>query len=273
MIPIKHLFYVCLFVTLTTRSFAQEPGTLDTNFKPELIIRHYSGTNGKIKSAAIQSDGKILIGGEFTTYRNISRPKLARLNTDGSLDTTFNPKFDENFQYIESIEILKDDKILFLGYKGYNCLMQMNADGSQIEELSSIGIESFSVSPEGKIFVRGYYSYSNSTPYKIEEFGYLNCINCKKRFYKEMGKNVFVSSFAFQKDGKIITVKKSGKGFSGGYLKRFNEDATQDSTFIPDPYIDGSVGEMQIQSDGYIYIYMEWGNLALELRRKFRYKF
>ena len=40
-----------------------------------------------VDSIAVQSDGKILIGGGFTTVGGETRNCIARLNTDGSLDT------------------------------------------------------------------------------------------------------------------------------------------------------------------------------------------
>ena len=62
-------------------------GTLDTGFNP--------GTGGtgtlNVWSLAVQSDGKILVGGEFTTLSGSPRSAIGRLNADGSIDTTFNP--------------------------------------------------------------------------------------------------------------------------------------------------------------------------------------
>ena len=50
-----------------------------------------SGTNGEVRALAVQSDGKIIIGGDFTTVAGVSRNYIARLNSDGSLDESFNP--------------------------------------------------------------------------------------------------------------------------------------------------------------------------------------
>jgi Domain of unknown function (DUF5122) beta-propeller len=38
----------------------------------------------------VQSDGKVLIGGDFTSFNAVSRNRIARLHADGSLDTGFN---------------------------------------------------------------------------------------------------------------------------------------------------------------------------------------
>ncbi|MEI6079866.1 MAG: chitobiase/beta-hexosaminidase C-terminal domain-containing protein [bacterium] len=59
-------------------------GSLDTS----LISR--TGTNGNINSMALQSDGKLIIGGAFTSYRDTPVSSLARLDTYGNIDTSFN---------------------------------------------------------------------------------------------------------------------------------------------------------------------------------------
>jgi uncharacterized delta-60 repeat protein len=60
-------------------------GTLDNSFNPG------TGANLTVSSFAIQPDGKVLIGGDFTTVNGTNRNHIARLNTNGSLDSSFNP--------------------------------------------------------------------------------------------------------------------------------------------------------------------------------------
>ena len=47
------------------------------------------GFNGTILGAAVQSDGRVLVGGQFTTLNGTAQTNLARLLPDGSLDTSF----------------------------------------------------------------------------------------------------------------------------------------------------------------------------------------
>lgn len=63
-------------------------GSLDTAFQP--------GTNGSVYSLTLQSDGKLLIAGEFTSLQGTgqsaeTRAYFGRLNANGTLDATFNP--------------------------------------------------------------------------------------------------------------------------------------------------------------------------------------
>ena len=62
-------------------------GSLDAPFS----TTHGSGADATVRAVAVQSDGKVVIGGEFTHVDGVTRNYLARLNADGSLDTTFDP--------------------------------------------------------------------------------------------------------------------------------------------------------------------------------------
>ncbi len=48
-----------------------------------------------VDATAVQPDGKILIGGNFTTVLGVARNNIARLNTDGTLDMAFNPNAND----------------------------------------------------------------------------------------------------------------------------------------------------------------------------------
>ena len=55
------------------------------------LVTPNSGANDYIAAVVLQPDGKIIIGGNFTAFNGFNRHHIARLNTDGSVDTTFNP--------------------------------------------------------------------------------------------------------------------------------------------------------------------------------------
>jgi hypothetical protein len=60
-------------------------GSLDPTFNPGL------GADSTVSTIAVQPNGRVLIGGSFTTFNNTRRIRLARLLADGALDTTFDP--------------------------------------------------------------------------------------------------------------------------------------------------------------------------------------
>src|SRR5438445_7846083 len=65
-------------------ALAQSP--LPDSFNPR--------ANDYVTSLAVQADGKILVGGNFSTLGGQSRTNIGRLNADGKLDTSFNPGAD-----------------------------------------------------------------------------------------------------------------------------------------------------------------------------------
>jgi uncharacterized delta-60 repeat protein len=81
-------------------------GTLDATFNPG------AGTDSDIIALAIQSTGRILAGGDFTTVDGVSRKFLARFETNGVVDGSFNPNPNLG---VFSIAVSGDDKILIGG--------------------------------------------------------------------------------------------------------------------------------------------------------------
>ena len=74
--------------------------------------------NGVIHVVVVQPDGKILIGGDFTTLSPnggaaVTRNRIARLNADGTLDTAFDPNANGT---VFSIALQADGKILAGGF-------------------------------------------------------------------------------------------------------------------------------------------------------------
>src|SRR6185369_13066538 len=80
-VPVAAALLVANVVILT----AQAGNLLDTNFNPG------SGPNGLITALALQTDGRILVVGAFTQFNATPRNRVARLNSDGSVDPSFNP--------------------------------------------------------------------------------------------------------------------------------------------------------------------------------------
>ncbi len=83
-------------------------GTLDVSFDPG------SGANEAVRAIAIQADGKVLIGGAFTSYRGQAVNRFARLTVNGLLDATFNVGQGAN-DTVEAIKVLADNRILLTG--------------------------------------------------------------------------------------------------------------------------------------------------------------
>jgi uncharacterized delta-60 repeat protein len=66
---------------------ANTNGTMDTGS----TWNTGAGFGNIVQNIAIQSDQKIIVGGNFTTYSGSTKNYIVRLNTNGTLDTTFTP--------------------------------------------------------------------------------------------------------------------------------------------------------------------------------------
>ncbi len=244
-------------------------GTLDTSFNPG------TGANGSVYTIALQPDGKILIGGYFTTYNGTPRKYIARLNPDGSLDETFDPGTgtEGTNPYINSIDIQPNGKILIGGrFTAYNgtprkYIARLNPDGSLDEtfdpgtgtEGTNPYINSIDIQPNGKILIGGEFTAYNGIPRnsiaRLNSDGSLD-ISFKPRVRYEDGNRT--SSINTQADGKIliggrIYTYDDDKEIS---LARLNSDGTLDTTFDPGTTGEDRYGilEITIDPDGKILI-------------------
>ena len=122
---IRLLLLVCLLAGFPRLAPAQ---TVD----PTFAIIGFTPT-GTVFDVKVQSNGKIVVAGGFNEVGGVARPGIARLNADGTLDTTFVPPFTSGESY--AIVLQPPDKIiaagLFVG-SGLNgwAVVRLNADGS-----------------------------------------------------------------------------------------------------------------------------------------------
>src|SRR5206468_7634556 len=72
----------------------------------------FSGANNTVTCVAVQSDGSVLMGGEFTVVNGQTRNYIARLNADGSLDTNFGNGLAGPNGPVDSMAIQSDGKLL-----------------------------------------------------------------------------------------------------------------------------------------------------------------
>jgi uncharacterized delta-60 repeat protein len=83
-------------------------GTLDGSFNPG------TGANGTVNAIALQSDGKIVLGGDFTSINGTNRNRYARLNSNGALDLGFDPGRGADGT-VFSVALLPDGKVILGG--------------------------------------------------------------------------------------------------------------------------------------------------------------
>jgi uncharacterized delta-60 repeat protein len=84
------------------------------------IARNIGSTNDNAYTCVIQSDGKILLGGDFYSYNGVQRLGIVRLKSNGTLDdvSSFNPSVLNTYyrSVVTKIIVQPDGKILLLGF-------------------------------------------------------------------------------------------------------------------------------------------------------------
>lgn len=205
-----------------------------TGYSVQTIVQNPHYSLGR--SFAIQSDGKIVIAGDIVRNNQQDEFALVRLNTNGTLDTSFGTNgvviamLGSSSDSINKVRIQPDGKILLAGQSwsegaAYNTmLVRYNSNGTLDTSFNSTGYVTHNISGE-------------SYDYAVD--------------------------LAVQPDGKIVLVGDGGAGFGvAGHIliTRFNANGTLDTTFDGDGVLlittpaGGSASQVIILPDGKLLI-------------------
>jgi Domain of unknown function (DUF5122) beta-propeller len=131
--------------------------------------------NGPVFVVVVQPDGKILIGGDFTTLSPngggvVTRNHIARVNPDGTLDTAFNPNANDS---VLSIVVQADGKILAggqfnsIGGRTRDFIARLDATtglADSFDPSANLFVFSIAVQADGKILAGGYFTSIGGQP-------------------------------------------------------------------------------------------------------------
>ena len=212
---------------------------------PTFLVSPNSGANNFISALALQPNGSILIGGNFTAFNGNDRHRIARLNSDGSLDGTFNPGLGADGtvwsialvnRVVQQTNILNEGGGLYLT----NVVVMTNAQiviGGDFTSVNGIGMNHVAVlNMDGSV---------------------------DTTFNPGIGPDGTVNAVAVDFSGRIIIGGNFDQvsGVISGGVSRLNADGTVDSTFNPgiatyNPFTGETdpVYAIAVQSDGRILI-------------------
>lgn len=255
----KKIFcFSIILITFANTTFAQ-PGAIDSSFN------YGNSFNGYIIAHRIQNDGKIIVGGNFNQYNGSPCNNIARINNDGSRDTTFNIGTGTNNDIL-SISIQNDNKSIICGmFTTYNGVFRkhiarLNENGSLDTLFNPINgtngyIQASCIQNDQKILIGGNFNFYNTT--RRQGIARLNIDgSLDLSFNPDTAIFYDVYGIAIQNDGKIL-VGGSFTDFNGYPVKnilRLNSDGTIDSTFNPVIGADDRINIVLIQNDGKIVI-------------------
>lgn len=246
-------------------------GSLDLTFDPA------SGFNQEVRTIDVQTDGKIVVGGLFSTFDYVwggsQTPAggIARLNSDGSLDTSFDiggfsGSTGIGQRQIHKVIVQPDGKILVAGHFSHYggdpglLIVRLNTDGTLDDSFNannnfSTAFDGFygqvydmELLPDGKIMITGNYSGNAKGLNRLNSDGSLNtsfvvspAISDHRGF-----------TLAVQSDGKVLAARvyfgSSGQNF---VVERYNADGALDETF-PEKILNNDVKDIIVQNDGNI---------------------
>jgi uncharacterized delta-60 repeat protein len=217
-------------------------GTHDPSFNAG---NSYAGVEFNV--VCLQPDGKILRGGDFTSFGGSPATSIVRLNADGSRDATFQYT-NSNLHYVKDIVLQPDGKIL-VGANAVAGLFRLNADGSADASFVPVFRTIFDIElqPDGKLVVAGT-TLSAKCVDRLNSNGSQDA-SFTLGFVQSPGQSCV--QVKLQPDGKIL-YQDVVKG-----IGRLNSNGSIDNTFNPGTGIlpgNGIINTIDLQANGKIVI-------------------
>ncbi|NDA66167.1 MAG: hypothetical protein EBY09_05925, partial [Verrucomicrobia bacterium] len=225
------------------------PGAFDRDYNPDFDDKtvppqnSVPGANNTVFAVAVQDDGKAVIGGDFTAVNTFQRSRIARMNLDGSLDTSFNPGVGAN------------DFVAAVG------VYPATTNSSIVFDTNGVAIATNLVvsTNAGKIILGGGFSSYNGTSRnfiaRVDTNGVLDA-----SFNPGIGANAAIRALRVYTNGAfngrvlIAGDFTSYYGTNRNHIARINEDGTLDTGFNPGTGANGPIYAMVIQADGKVII-------------------
>ena len=244
------VYTACTVGNLTNGSFYNGSVLVSAGTINSSGFRYGSGFGGSFTVAvATQTDGKVLVGGLFTSYSGTSsspvNKKIIRLNSDGSLDTTFN--------YLGTVRnraydvVVQPDSKILIGWgedvaTNTNLLTRVNSNGSVdggftlLNFPTSGTVIKIKLNSDGSMYVGGDISNVSSLNYnkllKVNANGTIDSsFNTINNFVSTAGIGVY--DIATQSDGTVIAVGNftTYSGASRNGIVALNPNGTIKSSF------------------------------------------
>jgi uncharacterized delta-60 repeat protein len=228
-------------------------GVLDTSFNPYIPT-----TTGSIRAIAIQTDNKILIGGNFTSVAGDgTRKHIARLLPSGAVDTTFTSTSGTTSltlgASVNTIALQTDGKVLVGGSfttvtavptpspnPARSRFVRLNADGTLDTGFTptnpDAAVNCVLVQPDGKILLAGAFdNYTgNLRIARMTSGGVIEGPSSTPAFHGTISTGV-VNSLALQADGKILVggsfTTAGSSNTARNYLARFSDTGVFENDF------------------------------------------
>jgi uncharacterized delta-60 repeat protein len=212
----------------------QADGSLDAGFDPG------TGANGLVEVLIPRADGRILIGGRFTTVQGQSRPYLARLTSTGGLDSSFDVRPDGFV--LAAVEVPGGDWVIGGSFTSVNGvpragLARLNQDGVLDPGFNpglNRALHALAAGGDGSVWLAGDFSSVQGVA-RSRVARWLAGGSVDPQFDPGAGPNQAVTALTLQAGGRPVIggafIEYDGEPC--WYLARLNFDGSVDSTFTP----------------------------------------
>ncbi|WP_367874803.1 Calx-beta domain-containing protein [Luteolibacter sp. Populi] len=250
-------------------------GTIDPGFDPG------AGPDGAVYAVLVQPDGKVLIGGGFTSYAGSAREYVARLNADGSLDSSFTgPNFGSTGGWqVLALALQADGKLLiggdiyFSGSSFKSGICRVTTSGALDPAFDGVthgahllddpgspyGVRSIAVQLDGKILIAGSFTAFNSVA--RGGFARLTATGALDTGFPATSGGT-CNTIMVQPDGKIVVGGDFGdfNGVEVYNLVRLNSSGVVDIPFSAAGSPNAAVNCLAMQADGKIVFGCDYAN-------------
>jgi uncharacterized delta-60 repeat protein len=243
------------------------------------FLNGLDGANGTVQAVVCQAeDSRVIIGGSFTSVDGIFRNYIARLMTDGSLDTSFNPGPGASGPVYSLAEtFINGSPEIYVGgafstiIGGYSPnFARLNDDGT-LDTIFAIGsgpnapVYAIATYPTnsvlaGKVLIGG--AFTNVNGFALNHIARLNVDgSVDTNFDLNMGAGDVVRAIVIQNDGRILiggdftnVFTNSANGVALNHIARLNADGTLDTGFTTNNVggVNGPVQAIAVQADNRI---------------------
>ena len=181
-------------------------GALDTTFAAG------AGADGIVNALALQTDGKLIVGGAFTNINGVPRNRVARLNGDGSVDTAFDPGLGAD-GVVSAVAVAQDGRIViggafsFVGGVPHSGIARLESGGAVDASFSSPWIGGSSVlsidfQRGGQMLLGGLMRSTNGALFGLARLTTQGALD--PAFANDFGPNSAVLAMAVQEDDRVL---------------------------------------------------------------------
>ncbi|MCD0464571.1 T9SS sorting signal type C domain-containing protein [Flavobacterium sp. ENC] len=257
-------FLIIVISLLNSAELYPQQGKVDPTFNTTDDGSIGDGFDNTVRTLSLQSDEKLIVGGDYLNLNGISSPYLTRLNVDGSIDESFDTGTGFNGK-VYSCSILPDRKIIiggsFTAYNGVSAgrLIRLNADGSADTSFNTtIGATNgiiYKVCPQtdGKIILVGSFTkYNNVTVNRIARILPDGALDTS--FSTGTGSPLSITDVKILADDKMLLTGNFTvfNGIAANRIVRLFPDGQVDQSFNTGTAFNDDVNAIAIQADGKI---------------------